>query len=264
MIISNTTVDLLRCPKKSVRFPCTISGFLLVLFMEELHRYQELLTVGGDFSVTYNDKSSRNSVWFSPSYSTVHWAESRKAWRQHEKRVTGIAKIATDGSALIIPVGKKSLVLSSSEPNLIADWNKALNLLCGTSTPFDVKHHSHVDTNMEWTGDISSHFIVEAFLGKGSFGSVMRVCHKDSGVVMAAKLIVADNSGEIKKEIDVLRACKHSSIVAYYGCASEPDIDGNLWILMDYCDAGDVGVLLKQHGPLPEPVIQYIMLQATR
>ena len=231
--------------------------------MEALDRYQDLLKTGADFTVGYNDKQSKNHVWVSSNFSSINWAESRKAWRHHEKRITGDVKLV-DGS-LLVPIGNRTLTLSSVDSETLADWNKGLNLFaCRTSTPFDVKHHAHVDTNLEWTGDVSTLFEIEAFLGKGSFGSVNRVRHRDSGAIMAAKLVIAENLDEIKKEIDILKACRHTSIVSYFGCGSAPDCDGNLWILMDFCDGGDVGRLLKQHGPLPEPIIQYIMLQATR
>jgi serine/threonine protein kinase len=46
--------------------------------------------------------------------------------------------------------------------------------------------------------------VLEELLGEGSFGSVYKARHKDSGVTMAVKLVVAQNFTEIAQEIEVV------------------------------------------------------------
>lgn len=143
-----------------------------------------------------------------------------------------------------------------------------------TSAPFNVQHITHVDRNLEWTGDLSEIFVLEELLGEGSFGSVYKARHRDSGVTMAVKLVVAENFTEIAHEIEVcrhynhnllvgsptisaqiLKLCSHTNIVSYYGCWG-PDPDGRIWILMDYCNAGDAcGLADLTNSQLPEALV---------
>ncbi|CEP01681.1 hypothetical protein PBRA_008623 [Plasmodiophora brassicae] len=243
----------------------------------QLAQFRDLLVNGAEFDLASADGKApkRRWVWLNKSLDTICWGDSRKAWRYKEAPLRDALQIdeVDSGDAhelrLGLDDGRQMALTSPSyrQRNEFANALRRRDLLRDlpqTSSPFNVQHLSHVDVNLEWTGDLSKMFDLETKLGQGSFGSVYRARHKDSGVVMAVKLVVSDNMEEIRKEIDILKQCKHTDIVSYYGCGSGLDAEGQLWILMDYCDARDVGVVLDSYGPLPEDVIQYIMLHSVR
>ncbi|KAJ3033316.1 Serine/threonine-protein kinase 4 [Rhizophlyctis rosea] len=64
---------------------------------------------------------------------------------------------------------------------------------------------------------------------------------KQTGFVLAVKqVIIGSRESErvaIKKEIDLLKGCKHRNIVQYYGCVP---VNEAMWILTDYCGAGSL------------------------
>jgi serine/threonine protein kinase len=46
----------------------------------------------------------------------------------------------------------------------------------------------------------------------------------------------------LQKEIDVLKKCKNSAVLSYYGSIPK---ENEVWILMDYCAAGSVKDIMK-------------------
>jgi len=46
----------------------------------------------------------------------------------------------------------------------------------------------------------------------------------------------------IKKEITILKQCRHPNIVGYIGSYIK---EGDLWLIMEYCSAGSLADILK-------------------
>lgn len=90
-------------------------------------------------------------------------------------------------------------------------------------------------------------------IGEGSFGKAYLVKSKDSGKQFVIKEINISKMGrkereEAKKEVAVLAQMKHPNIVAYREHFEDV---GNLVIVMDYCDGGDLySVINKARGVL--------------
>jgi len=64
---------------------------------------------------------------------------------------------------------------------------------------------------------------------------------------------------DLDKEINVLKKCKSSFIVAYYGTFLN---NAEVWILMDYCELGSVKDVMKLvKEPLNENQCGYVLLQ---
>uniref|UniRef100_A0A8B9R1S9 non-specific serine/threonine protein kinase n=1 Tax=Anas platyrhynchos TaxID=8839 RepID=A0A8B9R1S9_ANAPL len=73
-------------------------------------------------------------------------------------------------------------------------------------------------------------------LGEGSYGSVFKAIHKESGQVVAIKQVpVESDLQEIIKEISIMQQCDSPYVVKYYGSYFK---NTDLWIVMEYCGAG--------------------------
>ena len=107
--------------------------------------------------------------------------------------------------------------------------------------------------------DPSKYFELLRPLVRGSYGSVYMATLKETGAIVAVKIIPLTDSDEIdsiQKEIAILRDCNHPNIVKYYGSCRAPDA---LWIAMEYCAGGSVSDVMHALGrPLEEGMIAYI------
>ncbi|XP_074656666.1 serine/threonine-protein kinase 4-like isoform X2 [Tubulanus polymorphus] len=80
-------------------------------------------------------------------------------------------------------------------------------------------------------------------IGRGSYGSVFKSLHKESGQVLAIKQVPVDTDlQEIIKEISIMQQCDSPYIVKYYGSYFK---NTDLWIVMEYCGAGSVSDIMR-------------------
>ncbi|XP_045181990.1 serine/threonine-protein kinase 3-like isoform X5 [Mercenaria mercenaria] len=80
-------------------------------------------------------------------------------------------------------------------------------------------------------------------IGRGSYGSVYKSLHKESGQVLAIKQVPVDTDlQEIIKEISIMQQCDSPYIVKYYGSYFK---NTDLWIVMEYCGAGSVADIMR-------------------
>lgn len=80
-------------------------------------------------------------------------------------------------------------------------------------------------------------------LGGGSYGSVYKALHKESGQVLAIKQVPVDTDlQEIIKEISIMQQCDSPYVVKYYGSYFK---NTDLWIVMEYCGAGSVSDIMR-------------------
>ncbi|VDN58601.1 unnamed protein product [Dracunculus medinensis] len=86
-------------------------------------------------------------------------------------------------------------------------------------------------------------FDVIGKLGEGSYGSVHKAIHKQTGHVLAVKKVPVDTDlQEIIKEISIMQQCDSDYVVKYYGSYFK---NSELWIVMEYCGAGSVSDIMK-------------------
>lgn len=113
--------------------------------------------------------------------------------------------------------------------------------------------------------DPSKYFEILRPLGRGSYGSVYMATLRETGAVVAVKIIPLTDNDEIEgiqKEIAILRDCNHPNIVKYYGSCRAADA---LWIAMEYCAGGSVSDVMHAVGrPLEEEMIAYICGEALK
>ncbi|EMP28728.1 Serine/threonine-protein kinase 4 [Chelonia mydas] len=98
-------------------------------------------------------------------------------------------------------------------------------------------------------------------LGEGSYGSVFKAIHKETGQVVAIKQVpVESDLQEIIKEISIMQQCDSPHVVKYYGSYFK---NTDLWIVMEYCGAGSVSDIIRlRNKTLTEEEIATIV-QAT-
>ncbi|XP_030635869.1 serine/threonine-protein kinase 4-like [Chanos chanos] len=98
-------------------------------------------------------------------------------------------------------------------------------------------------------------------LGEGSYGSVFKAHHKETGEIVAIKQVpVESDLQEIIKEISIMQQCNSPHVVRYYGSYFK---DSDLWIVMEYCGAGSVSDIIRlRNKTLTEDEIATI-LQST-
>lgn len=126
-------------------------------------------------------------------------------------------------------------------------------------SPYNFAHNVHVNSNYEWEkiGNPEEVFELTEKLGEGSFGSVYKAIHKQTGMPLAVKIIQdVENADDIKNEIDILKKCKHSCVVNLYGTVRN---DNDIWILMDFCALGSIRDMISTcNKPLQEDQIRFI------
>lgn len=100
-------------------------------------------------------------------------------------------------------------------------------------------------------------------IGRGSYGSVYKALHKESGQVLAIKQVPVDTDlQEIIKEISIMQQCDSVFIVKYYGSYFK---NTDLWIVMEYCGAGSVSDIMRlRNKTLTEDEIATILYDALR
>ncbi|XP_004430417.1 serine/threonine-protein kinase 4 [Diceros bicornis minor] len=98
-------------------------------------------------------------------------------------------------------------------------------------------------------------------LGEGSYGSVYKANHKETGQIVAIKQVpVESDLQEIIKEISIMQQCDSPHVVKYYGSYFK---NTDLWIVMEYCGAGSVSDIIRlRNKTLTEDEIATI-LQST-
>lgn len=74
-------------------------------------------------------------------------------------------------------------------------------------------------------------------LGDGSYGSVYKSLHKESGQLVAIKIIpvLECDIKSIIQEMEILSQCDNPHVVKYFGAYYNKD---HLWLVMEYCEAG--------------------------
>jgi serine/threonine protein kinase len=96
-----------------------------------------------------------------------------------------------------------------------------------------------------------SQYKIKKTLDKGSFAKVKLAKDTRSGERVALKIIHKTKCDEtaIKKEVAIMRACRHSHIVKYKDVIQD---DRNYYIIMEYIDGKNLFDYVLHHGPLPE------------
>ncbi|KAG7087057.1 hypothetical protein E1B28_013038 [Marasmius oreades] len=95
-----------------------------------------------------------------------------------------------------------------------------------------------------------------AELGMGNGGSVMKVEHVPSGIVMAKKIVLIDAKPSVRKqilrELHIMHTCDSQYIVSSYGAFLA---DPNICICMEFMDKGSFDTIYKRIGAIDIDVV---------
>jgi serine/threonine protein kinase len=82
--------------------------------------------------------------------------------------------------------------------------------------------------------------------------------HRPSGTIVAIKIMeISKEITGLKKEIQILKECRHANVVGYKGSYIK---DGDLWLIMEYCSAGSAQDIIRaRKSPLNELQIASIV-----
>uniref|UniRef100_A0A8C1DJZ7 Mitogen-activated protein kinase kinase kinase kinase n=2 Tax=Cyprinus carpio TaxID=7962 RepID=A0A8C1DJZ7_CYPCA len=95
-------------------------------------------------------------------------------------------------------------------------------------------------------------------IGSGTYGDVYKARNVNTGELAAIKVIKLEPGEDfdvVQQEIIMMKDCKHSNIVAYFGSYLRRD---KLWISMEYCGGGSLQDIYHVTGPLSESQIAYV------
>ncbi|XP_062863548.1 mitogen-activated protein kinase kinase kinase kinase 3 isoform X2 [Trichomycterus rosablanca] len=95
-------------------------------------------------------------------------------------------------------------------------------------------------------------------IGSGTYGDVYKARNVNTGELAAIKVIKLEPGEDfmvVQQEIIMMKDCKHSNIVAYFGSYLRRD---KLWICMEYCGGGSLQDIYHVTGPLLESQIAYV------
>lgn len=143
-------------------------------------------------------------------------------------------------------------------------WFDSRDDLCSYLPIFGSPRYALRDDSQFQT-DRSSTLEVINLLGEGSFGSVFRARHKATSAIVAVKIIPNgpndSESDKIKSEIDILSRCDSPYIVGYLECFIKVP-QGEMWIVMEYCEGGSMNDLIEAGGgtgfTMPEDCIRAV------
>lgn len=99
-------------------------------------------------------------------------------------------------------------------------------------------------------------YVVDYKIGSGSFATVWKAHHKDTGKLAAIKSISKEKIMVNKKhqenldmEINIMQHLQHPNIVRLYMIH---ETHRHKYLFLEYCDGGDLSKYIRKHGPMSE------------
>lgn len=113
------------------------------------------------------------------------------------------------------------------------------------------------------TGNPLNNYEILKSIGRGSYGSVMKVIHKTTGTIRSMKIIPKNNKKpgfteeDIEREINILKSLDHPLIIKIFEFYSD---ENNYYLITEYCSEGDLGGKISEMV-IPEMAVKILMFQ---
>ncbi|TVU48586.1 hypothetical protein EJB05_08227, partial [Eragrostis curvula] len=106
-------------------------------------------------------------------------------------------------------------------------------------------------------------YVLQRLVGKGSFAKVFRAAHRRTGAPVAVKAIDRELIDKcvhegILQEREILNSISHPNILRLLDTI---DMGKVLYLVLEYCDGGDLDSFLNKHGRVPEATAKDLMRQ---
>ena len=108
------------------------------------------------------------------------------------------------------------------------------------------------------------HYSVKENIGSGSFSSVYKVVDTHSKQTYAMKVFPKTNLEDqgdqerFQREINAMTFMKHDNLISLHNFFWD---ENNFYLIMDYCQEGELFDYIVDHDKLPEPVAAYVFRQ---
>ncbi|CAF4210161.1 unnamed protein product [Rotaria sp. Silwood2] len=132
----------------------------------------------------------------------------------------------------------------------------------GTNKPFSILSTRQIThTRLYDDGILETKYDVANKLGEGSFGTVYRVKNKETNLFYAMKTIAKKPGNKFKassldNEVKLLKEVNHPNLIQLHEVLESSQ---NLYLIVELCEGGELGMHLKKIGPLPEETVKQIM-----
>ena len=133
------------------------------------------------------------------------------------------------------------------------------------TSPSSTTSAIHVSTLIRQNkGHPKTNYITLTPIGNGSFGNVIKIMHKSTGLIRSMKTIPKDNlkegftDDEIQREITILKSLNHPHIIKLFEFYVD---DNNYYLINEYCDEGDLSDKLISSKYFEEHIVKSIMFQ---
>ncbi|PRP86426.1 hypothetical protein PROFUN_05345 [Planoprotostelium fungivorum] len=154
-----------------------------------------------------------------------------------------------------ISIGKKGLLVAGQSPQITND-TKNLDSEAANRPTFSIGSSPLELNDLEFLPG------KEGVLGSGSSGLVKLARHKPSGATLAIKIIQLDVEENVRKqiilELKTLHRTQCEYVVAFYDAFFN---DGNIYVALEYMEAGSLSTVMEKSGSIPEEVIARIAYQ---
>lgn len=107
-------------------------------------------------------------------------------------------------------------------------------------------------------------FEIGKILGKGKFGKVYCVKHRETGLICALKamekkeIVQYTIQKQFRREVEIQGSFKHKNLTQLYGFFYD---EKRVYLLMEYVYYGELYKFLKNNGPLNETLASYFVYQ---
>jgi len=104
---------------------------------------------------------------------------------------------------------------------------------------------------------------LQSLVGKGSYAEVFRAAHRVTGARVAVKAIDRRRLDKrvhdgILKEREILKSIDHPNILRLLDTIDTTDV---MYLVLEYCDGGDLDNFFDKHGRLPVATAKDFMRQ---